>query len=226
MEGAFCFPSPIFYENRGEKLVYNYYQVEKIGGGNTKTGLREAIVVGSTRRTHASSYEKPITKQEIYMEPKLEMLTEKKLIGKRMRMSLSNNKTGELWRSFMPRRKEISNNLTTELFSMQVYDQPVDPGNPGREFDKWAAIEVSDFDAIPDEMEAFVLAGGLYAVFHYTGSSMDTRIFQYIFGTWLPNSNYSLDNRPHFEILGDKYKNADPNSEEDIWIPIKQKDND
>jgi AraC family transcriptional regulator len=36
---------------------------------------------------------------------------------------------------------------------------------------------------------------------------------------------YFLDDRPHFEILGDKYKNGDPDSEEEIWIPIKQKNN-
>ena len=157
------------------------------------------------------------------MQPKIETLSSKKLIGKRVRMSLSNNKTGELWGSFMPRRKEIQNNLSSVFFSLQVYDRPVEAGNPNQEFEKWAAIEVSDFDAIPDGMEALVLPGGLYAVFHYQGSSVDTRIFQYIFGTWLPSSNYQLDNRPHFEILGDKYKNADPSSEEDIWIPIKQK---
>jgi AraC family transcriptional regulator len=52
------------------------------------------------------------------MEPNIELLAEKKLIGKRMTMSLSNNKTGELWQSFMPRRKEIQNNLTNDMISM------------------------------------------------------------------------------------------------------------
>lgn len=41
--------------------------------------------------------------------------------------------------------------------------------------------------------------------------------------TWLPASDYNLDNRPHFEVLGEKYKNNDPTSEEEIWIPIKLK---
>ena len=158
------------------------------------------------------------------MQPRIETLTDKKLIGKRMRMSLSNNKTGELWRSFMPRRREIRNKLTSEMFSMQVYNGPVDFGNLNQEFEKWAAVEVLDFDSIPDGMETFTLKGGLYAVFPYKGSSTDNTIFQFIFGTWLPASNYLVDNRPHFEILGDKYKNADPDSEEDIWIPIKPKD--
>jgi len=72
-------------------------------------------------------------------------------------------------------------------------------------------------------METFVLPGGLYAVFDYKGLSTDNSIFQYIFENWLPNSDYILDNRAHFEVLGDKYKNNDPTSEEEIWIPIKAK---
>ncbi|MDZ4720700.1 MAG: GyrI-like domain-containing protein, partial [Roseiflexaceae bacterium] len=156
------------------------------------------------------------TKDQTNMKPRIETLTEKKLVGTRMSMSLSNNKTSELWRSFMPRRREIQNNLTSEMFSMQVYDQPVDLGNLHQAFEKWAAIEVADFDTIPDGMESFVLTGGLYAVFHYQGSSTDTKIFHSIFGTWLPNAPYVLDNRPHFELLGATYKHMDPNSEEDI----------
>ena len=48
-----------------------------------------------------------------------------------------------------------------------------------------------------------------------------SKTFQYIFGTWMPDSGYKWDNRPQFEILGEKYKNNDPSSEEEIWIPIK-----
>jgi len=82
-------------------------------------------------------------------------------------------------------------------------------------------VVVSDFDELPEGMEPFVLPGGLYAVFHYKGLNTDHTIFQYIIETWLPDSMYRLDNRPHFEVLGDSYKNNDPASEEDIWIPIK-----
>jgi AraC family transcriptional regulator len=97
--------------------------------------------------------------------------------------------------------------------------------NPYALFEKWAAIEVPDFEIIPVEMETFVLTGGLYAVFVHKGAaSTGPETFRYIFGTWLPNSGYSLGNRPHFEILGDKYKNEDPDSEEEVWIPIKRKE--
>jgi len=158
------------------------------------------------------------------MEPRIEILKNKKLIGIKLISSLTNNKTGELWKRFMQRRKEIKKNLSEDLISMAIYKpNHFADFKPTHEFEKWAAIEVSDFDSIPINMETFSLEGGLYAVFDYKGSSNDMSIFQYIFGTWIPNSDYLLDDRPHFEILGSKYKNADHESEEEIWIPIKKK---
>ena len=91
------------------------------------------------------------------------------------------------------------------------------------EFERWATVEVSTFDHVPPEMETFVLQGGLYAVFDYKGLNTDSSIFQYIYNTWLPTSGYDLDDRLHFEVLGEKYKNNDPASEEEIWIPVKKK---
>jgi AraC family transcriptional regulator len=161
------------------------------------------------------------------MEPRIEMLTEKKLVGKRMRISLSDNKTGDLWRSFMPRKKEVIASVNSDLFSLQVYDPLLNfkNFNGNTIFEKWAAIEVASVEKIPPGMETFILEGGLYAIFIYKGaSSQFESMFRFIFGTWLPGSGYDLDARPHFEVLGEKYKNDDSASEEEIWIPIKMKE--
>jgi len=160
------------------------------------------------------------------MEPRIITIPEKKLVGKRIRMTLSANPTAELWQSFMPRRKEIRNKLNSELLSVEVYDQNLDfkDFNPTTEFEKWATVEVHAFEDIPESMETLRLTGGLYAVFLYKGAAKDfAATFGYIFGTWLPASEYSLDNRPHFEVMGENYKGNDPTSEEEIWIPIKLK---
>jgi AraC family transcriptional regulator len=156
------------------------------------------------------------------MNPRIETLEEKKLIGQRLQTSLTNNKTRELWQLFMPRRKEIQNTIDTDLYSMQLYDPSYFTNfSPNATFEKWAALAVSHFNTIPDGMESFILPAGRYAVFQHKGQS--TAIFETIFRIWLPNSEYLLDNRPHFELLGANYKNNDPNSEEEIWIPIKLK---
>ena len=159
------------------------------------------------------------------MEPRIETIAAKQLIGKRLTISMVNNKTGELWKNFMTRRTEIKNTIGTTYYSLQVYAAGYFINvNPNNEFEKWALAEVSDFNSIPAEMEPFTLPGGMYAVFFYKGLNTDIQIFQYIYETWLPHSNYVLDNRPHFETLGEKYKNHDPDSEEEIWIPVKSRE--
>lgn len=158
------------------------------------------------------------------MTPRIETSNEKKLVGKRLTMSFANYKIGELWRGFTPRQKEITNNLTNDLISLVVYKPThFTDFKLTNEFERWATVEVAKFDNVPNEMETFVLPGGVYAVFDYKGLNTDNSIFQYILRTWLPSSEYVLDNRPHFEVLGDKYKNNDPASEEEIWIPVRQK---
>ena len=157
-------------------------------------------------------------------EPSIVLLHEKKLIGKKIVMSFSDDKTRELWQSFMPRRKEI-HSINPDLYSIQTYTEFFfSTLNSHAEFEKWAAIGVSSFDTIPDGMETIIVPEGLYAVFiHHGPASKGVETFQHIFTTWLPNSKYTLDNRPHFEVLGERYKNDDPDSEEEIWIPVKGK---
>lgn len=140
-----------------------------------------------------------------------------------MTLSYANYKIGQLWGSFMPYRKHINNPLPNELIALTLYTADHFTNfKPTNEFEKWACIEVVDFEKIPTGIEGFVLSGGLYAIFHYRGSSTEIAAFyRSIFEEWLPNSNYTLDQRPHVEVMGEKYKNNDPDSEEEIWIPIK-----
>lgn len=155
------------------------------------------------------------------MNPKIENLAPKKLVGKCLKMSLATNKTKTLWSSFMPFKKSIPNTINSDLYSLQVYETA--NFDPKIEFTKWALIEVTSFENMLENFKPFNLTGGLYAVFLHKGSSADFSIFRYIFYTWLPNSDYELDHRPHFEVLGAQYKNNSSSSQEEIWIPIKQK---
>ena len=157
------------------------------------------------------------------MQPQIKTLAQKKLVGLPLKMSLVNNLTGQLWAQFGPRIKDIQHRVSEDKISLQIYPPNYyEQFSPTTEFEKWALVEVRSFDAIPKGLQSFELQGGLYAVFDYKGSSADTSIFQYIFSEWLPNSNYVVDDRPHFEVLGPKYKNNDPNSEEEIWIPVRE----
>ncbi len=158
--------------------------------------------------------------------PKIVLLPKKILLGKCLKMSYSQNKTVPLWQSFMPLKKHIKNTVGNDLYSIQVYEEVFDFNSfqPEKEFTKWAAIEISESKKNDLDLQNFELEGGLYAVFLHKGSSSDfQKTFESIFKDWLPNSDYVLDARPHFELLGVNYKNNHPDSEEEIWIPVKLK---
>ena len=154
-----------------------------------------------------------------------EIASEKKLLGKRVSMSFVNNKTFLLWNSFMPRLKEIQNKKGGELFSLEVYESfSATDFNPEKEFDKWACVEVTNYDVVPAEMETLTVPQGLYAVFLHKGpASEGEKTYRYIFQTWLPESEFIVDSRPHFAVMGEKYKNNSTDNEEEIWIPVKAK---
>lgn len=160
--------------------------------------------------------------------PRIETFKETKLVGKKITMSYANNKTVELWKSFSPRRKEIKNLVGRNRFSVEIYPDATffENFNPEREYEKWAAVEVSEFDLIPDGLERLIIPEDLYAVFHYKGKPSGAReTFHYIFSNWLPNAEYKMDARPYFALMGEKYKGEFPDSEEEFWVPIKRKSN-
>lgn len=159
-------------------------------------------------------------------QPKIINIKDRKLIGLSIQTCLADNKTLELWQGFKPQVKNINKKVNTDFYSIQVYgkDFGIQPFTPQTVFEKWAAVEVSDFKIIPKGLESFTISGGDYAVFIYKGTPQEFhKMATYIYGEWLPKSKYQLDNRPHFEIMAEHYNPNDPDSEEEVWIPIKLK---
>jgi AraC family transcriptional regulator len=158
-------------------------------------------------------------------QPRIERINERHLIGLHTLTSLANDKTRALWKSFMPRLMKYTKRSTLKLYSIQIYERDfgIETFNPDTEFIKWAAVDVCDINKMPDDMEMFLLPGGLYAVFLHMGpASAFQKTFQYIYGQWLPHSGYVLDERPHFEIMDENYPGPDhPEAEEEVWIPVK-----
>jgi AraC family transcriptional regulator len=52
------------------------------------------------------------------MQPQFVTIEPKKLLGICLEISLAENLTGELWRSFMPRLKEIETRVGNHLYSL------------------------------------------------------------------------------------------------------------
>ncbi len=158
------------------------------------------------------------------MKPEIVKIEKKRMLGMRMEMSLIDNRTGELFQQFMPRKKEIKNVISSGVYALQQYE--FNSFTPNTIFEKWACVEIENNQKVLDGMETFVLPTGLYAVFVHKGTVQDfVKAMGYITQQWVPNSIYKIDNnRPHFEYLDHTYLGPNnPLSEEEIWIPIKEK---
>jgi AraC family transcriptional regulator len=160
------------------------------------------------------------------MLPEIVELPAFRIAGMRDTMSLANNTVSGLWRRFKPRVREIDNRTDDNFYSVQVYESPTyfKSFDPNARFEKWAAVAVGNHAAVPDGMESLMIPGGLYAVFVYKGTpDMFYQTALYIFGEWLPQSAYMLDNRPHFEIMEPGYDPVNPESREKVYVPVVHK---
>lgn len=150
---------------------------------------------------------------------RIAIIEPKKLIGFSITTSFQDDKTQIVWKKFMMRRNEIVNRISNQLFSLQIYP---DNFTPNQTFRKYALAEVSDFDNNPNDFETFELEIGKYLVFNYKGKAENgPELFRYIFQNVIPENQFEVDNRPHFEIFGEDYNPNDDSAEEEIWIPIR-----
>jgi AraC family transcriptional regulator len=146
------------------------------------------------------------------------------LVGMHMTCTLETMSSPVLWQQFMPKRKHIPWVLNNHHYSVHLYGTAIynESFSAATTFEKWVACAVTQVDALPEGMAVLPMAGGRYAKFTHRGVH-DTfkNTMQMIFTEWLPKGPYRLADRPHFEVMTEKYLGmSNPDSEEYIYIPI------
>ena len=155
--------------------------------------------------------------------PRIETLSPRILVGMRMEMSMADDRTSDLWRSFGPRIRTISGRVTDGTVAVRRYRTAPDVFDPEAVFERWAGVEVSGHEAVPEGLETCRIAGGPYAVFQHRGPASDLRTFRSFFQEWLPASPFELDRRPHFELLPASYDPWSPEATEECFVPVRMR---
>lgn len=131
------------------------------------------------------------------LTPRIQTVPEKRLVARKQKMSISENTTGLLWKGFMPRVYEIQNTVGIELYSIDILPESyIQAYKPETNFEKWAAVVVSDVASILEGFESMTSPEGLYAIFQYKGlPSSAPVVLKYIFGSGYPNQhlNWTVD---------------------------------
>ncbi|MFN2292200.1 MAG: GyrI-like domain-containing protein [Anaerolineae bacterium] len=87
-------------------------------------------------------------------------------------------------------------------------------------FEYLAGLEVEAGADLPEGMVAWEIPAQTYAVFACTLPTLMETIHQ-IYEQWLPQSDYARSAGPEFEFYGQAFDANNPQSEMELWIPVK-----
>lgn len=128
----------------------------------------------------------------------------------------------QAWRSFKKDFQQHTANNT--FYSIYESEKLCTPNTFDLQYkaNVFIGVESSNYDN-KENQKLKIIKGGKYAKFTYVGLVENILYFyQYIWGVWLVDSKYELDNRDDFELYTEKFIGEyNQNSEIDIYIPIK-----
>lgn len=129
-----------------------------------------------------------------------------------------------LWDEYGKRRAEIAGGEPDASLGV-VMGLPEEERSHPDEFHYIAGHEVASLDAVPDGMEGKEIPPATYAIFTHRGPiARIGEIYGYIYGEWLPTSEYGRATGPEFELYDGRFRHDAADSEMDIYIPIVPKE--
>lgn len=156
------------------------------------------------------------------MQPQIIEHKEELVIG--MGDSFSENpfwQINKLWEKFNERENEIPNIKGGYSLGVCMPKHDSLPLKDGDTFVYIAGRPVSTLDDVPEGMVAVKLPSRKYARFTHKGPLTNLpHTVNYIWGTWLPKSEYKHADSPDFELYDERFDVKTLSGEIDIFVPI------
>jgi len=154
------------------------------------------------------------------MQPEIISRPEVNTVGIAKRYNNNDLDLKILWSAFKPYMNTIPNRVGTDAFGIyEEYEEQEDTTG----FTYVCSVAVSDYSHIPEGMITRTIPSQLYARFDHRGPIAHLNdTLKYIWGSWLPKSNYEYVEKPDFELYSQGFNDKDPNNILQIFIPIKK----
>lgn len=154
-------------------------------------------------------------------EPEIKELDDMKVVGISSLITLKSNLIPLLWQNFFKKMGEIENIVNSDVALGISYDNQQTEDD--YIFFYMICYMVSNVDNIPQGLTYLEIPSQKYAVFTHKGLMTELmETYMYIYGEWLPNSDYEHDSEAYqIEWYDDRFSYESPDSEFDIYIPIK-----
>ncbi len=165
-----------------------------------------------------------IQRKSITMKPEIVTLDKVELVGLAERFSFNESmKINALWVNFRQQCQQIGG-----ITEFPAYGAAYNVDHENGDMNYIAAVPKAAYQKIPAGFEAITLNAGKYAKFTHTASGRDNfaeevkETYTYIYGTWLPASNYDYQGA-EFEYYDGRFEGEDLKGEVDILIHVKEK---
>jgi len=160
-------------------------------------------------------------KNRLSMEPEIVTKAEMQVVGIANRYDSDDLDLRRLWSAFKPYVGKIPNRIGDCAFG--IYESYEEEGDDVH-FTYLCSVEVSSFEQTPEGMTTRFIPEQVYAKFTHRGSLASlNETLKYIWGSWLPKSNYEYMEKPDFELYLHGHNDSDPDSEMYLHIPVKEK---
>lgn len=155
------------------------------------------------------------------MEPEIVTRSAVKVVGVARHYQEEDLDIETLWSAFRPNVGQITNRVGDDAFGIYEEYQESET-NVG--FSYICSVEVADFDNVPEGMVTRTIPEHLYAVFQHKGAiSFLPDTLKYIWGSWLPKSNYDYVEKPDFELYSPGNQPGNTEKILFLYIPVVKK---
>lgn len=156
----------------------------------------------------------------ILREPGIVELPERLMVGLEYIGKNQNGEIPALWSAFNRRGGEVQHRVAPEQ-AIGLCGMAENPKEEG-EFSYVAGFFVDRADDLPQGMVARKVPAGMYVVFtHEAGPEALGKSYEYIWGTWMPNSAYQPAGAHDYELYDERFNAASPTWVMEIHIPVK-----
>jgi len=172
-------------------------------------------------QTSVDSRNRSVNEETTTMEPRITDHDAFAVVGLPLKVGhATTHEISTLWDRLIARVGEIPGRIEGSAYGL-LYNFDKREGS----FDYLASVAVEGDAAVPDGMARIEVAAQTYAVFTHRIEnpvlSQDLpRVFNYIYGTWLPDSGYLVAEGPEIEYYDSRFDPNNNSGEIDLYIPV------
>jgi len=205
--------------NSQENFTRAFKKVYGVTPGECRKNKKQLSVFGKANLLKVIS-----NKGGVFMEPKIITRKSFKVIGIEL---ITTNENGEnlvqipkFWDKYLD--EKVYERIPNRVKLNETFAICRDIDGTGK-ISYTICAKVNSSDNIPDGMIGKTVPESKYAVFTVKGKVPEKvqETWNYIYGTWLPDSGYEPANIEGFELYDERYKENCNDSVIDIYIPIK-----